>query len=398
MKSNSILSDLRTAFSPLWGDAAGRGASITMALLLFFFAGCTQKGASIKGNLLNAEGEMVRLEHLSSTKSTTVDSAEVSSNGSFKLSTGEITEPGFYRLKIDENNFVILLLNDGESTTVSGNALDFYQSYQIEGSEGSATLRYLDERLRGDYNKTDSLRKTFQAYQQQGHPRLDSIAQAIDAVFQEMQEAKRQFVLAFIEDNSNSLVALSAVQSLDPAEDLGVYEEVAENLTATFPESDYVKKFKVQLVDIRSKQQAAGRTEIGAVAPEIVLKTPEGETIKLSDFKGKVTMIDFWASWCKPCRMENPNVVKVYNKYKSKGFEIFGVSLDQDGEKWVEAIAQDGLTWKHGSELKFWQSSFVSAYNLDGIPMTYLLDENGIIIAKGLRGEQLEQKLKEIFG
>jgi hypothetical protein len=91
-------------------------------------------------------------------------------------------------------------------------------------------------------------------------------------------------------------------------------------------------------------------------------------------------------------------VLKVYNKYKSKGFEIFGVSLDKDGNKWVEAIAQDGLTWKHGSELKFWQSSFVPAYNLDGIPMTYLLDENGVIIAKGLRGEQLEQKLKEIFG
>jgi hypothetical protein len=96
--------------------------------------------------------------------------------------------------------------------------------------------------------------------------------------------------------------------------------------------------------------------------------------------------------------MENPNVVKVYNKYKSKGFEIFGVSLDKDGNKWVEAIAQDGLTWKHGSELRFWQSSFVPAYSLDGIPMTYLLDENGVIIAKGLRGEQLEQKLKEIFG
>lgn len=370
---------------------------IPMAILLLI-VGCTQKGATLKGNLLNAEGEIVRLEHLSSTKSTTVDSSEVSSNGDFKLSTGEITEPGFYRLKINENNFVILLLNDDESATVSGNALDFYQSYKIEGSEGSATLRNLDERLRGDFNKTDSLRQTFQAYQQQGHPRLDSIAQAIDAVFQEMQESKRQFVLGFIEENSNSLVALSAVQSLNPAEDLDVFEKVAANLTATMPESEYVKKFKTQLIDIRSKGQAANRTEIGVEAPEIALKTPEGESIKLSDFRGKVTMIDFWASWCKPCRMENPNVVKVYNKYKSKGFEIFGVSLDKDGNKWVEAIAQDGLTWKHGSELKFWQSSFVPAYNLDGIPMTYLLDENGVIIAKGLRGEQLEQKLKEIFG
>ncbi len=371
---------------------------IPMAILVFLVVGCAQKGATIKGNLLNAEGETVYLEHLSSSAVTPVDSAEVGSDGKFKLSTGEITQAGFYRLKINENNFVILLLNDGESAEVIGNALDFNGSCEIEGSEGSTKLRYLDEKLRGVFLKTDSLKQTFQAYQQQGHPRLDSIAQSIDAVFQGMQEEKRQFVLGFLEENPTSLTALSAVQSLNPAQDMEVFEKVAENLMKAMPESEYVKQFKTQLVDLRSKQQAAGRTEIGAPAPEMVLKTPEGETIKLSDFKGKVTMIDFWASWCKPCRMENPNVVKIYAKYKSKGFEIFGVSLDQSGEKWVEAIAQDKLTWKHGSELRFWESSFVPAYNLDGIPMTYLLDENGVIIAKGLRGEQLEQKLKEIFG
>ena len=371
---------------------------VPFAMLVFLMVGCAQKGAEIKGNLLNAEGETVRLEHLSSTASTPVDSAEVDADGTFKLSTGEISEAGFYRLKINENNFVILLLNKGEHAKVTGNALDFYQSYEIKGSEGSTKLRYLDQRLRADYNKTDSLRQSFQMYQQQGHPRMDSIAQSIDMVYQEMQEEKRQFVLDFIKENPTSLAALSAVQSLNPAQDMEVFEEVADNLSVAMPESDYVKQFKTQLVDIRSKQQAAGRTEIGAEAPEMVLKTPTGETIKLSDFRGKVTMIDFWASWCKPCRMENPNVVKVYNKYKSKGFEIFGVSLDQSGDKWVDAIAQDGLTWKHGSELRFWESSFIPAYNLDGIPMTYLLDENGIIIAKGLRGEQLEQKLKEIFG
>ena len=374
-----------------------RGIIIPLAAI-FVLASCGQKGTSVNGNLVNAEGETVRLERLSSTAITPVDSAEVGSNGDFKLSAGEITEAGFYRLEINDNNSVILLLSEGENAKVSGNALYFYQSYKVEGSDGSTKLHFLDQRLRADYNKTDSLRKSFQVHQRQGHPKLDSIAQSIDVFFQELQEGKRQFVLGFIEHNPNSLATLSAVQSLNPAEDMEVYEKVAENLTATMPESDYVKKFKTQLIDMRSKQQAAGRTEIGAEAPEMVLKTPEGETIKLSDFRGKVTMIDFWAAWCKPCRMENPNVVRVYNKYKEKGFEIFGVSLDQDGQKWVDAIAQDGLTWKHGSELKFWQSSFVPAYSLDGIPMTYLLDENGNIIAKGLRGDQLEQKLKEIFG
>ena len=374
-----------------------KGFLLSTAVLLVL-AGCGQKGTTLHGNLTNAEGEMALLEKLSAQSAVPVDSIEVGSKGDFKLSAGEIQEPGFYRLSVNKNNFVILLLDKDEKVEVNGNALDFYRSYEIEGSEGSKKLMTLDQRLRADYEKTDSLKKVFQGHQQAGNPRLDSIAESIDAYFQKMQEAKRQYVLDFIKNNPNSLASLSAVQSLNPSQDLEVFQQVADNLTASMPNSEYVKSFKTQLIDIKSRAQASNRTSVGSQAPEIALLTPDGKPIKLSDFKGKVTMIDFWASWCKPCRMENPNVVKVYNKYKSKGFEIFGVSLDQNGEKWIEAIKQDGLTWKHGSELKFWQSSFVPAYNLDGIPMTYLLDENGIIIAKGLRGQQLEEKLKEIFG
>jgi len=226
---------------------------------------------------------------------------------------------------------------------------------------------------------------------------MDSVTQAIDAVYQQMQQEKRSFVLEFIDEHPNSLASLSAVQALSPDQDMDVFNQVAENLNEVMPESDYVKSFKASLATMKSKQQAAERTNVGSVAPEIALQTPDGNTIKLTDFRGKVTMIDFWASWCKPCRMENPNVVRVYNRFKDQGFEIYGVSLDKDRNKWVEAIAQDGLTWKHGSELKFWQSSFVPVYNLEGIPMTYLLDKNGIIIAKGLRGDQLEQRLEELF-
>ncbi len=110
-----------------------------------------------------------------------------------------------------------------------------------------------------------------------------------------------------------------------------------------------------------------------------------------------MVLIDFWASWCGPCRQENPNVVKVYQKYKDKGFEIFGVSLDIEKGAWLQAIAADKLAWKHGSELAFWNSSFVKTYNIDGIPKTVLVDKNGIIIAKDLRGPQLEQKLAEVL-
>lgn len=365
---------------------------------LLLMTSCGEKGAVVTGTLDNAEGETIVLERLSSTDVFPKDSIEVSASGDFKLADTEITDPGFYRLRIGQNNFVVLLLNDGDKAEVSGNALDFYKSYEVSGSEESLKLRNLDKRLRQDYELTDSLRKSYMELQATGQYDMDSVKQSIDEIFLAAQEKKVAFVKDFIEQNPNSLATLSAVQQVRHDENPELFETVANNLDAVYPNSDYVKQFKKTLVDLRAKQQAAAKTGIGAIAPEIVVQTPDGETIKLSDFRGKVTMIDFWAAWCKPCRAENPNVVRVYNKYHDKGFEVFGVSLDRDKESWVTAIQQDGLPWKHGSELKFWQSSFVPAYNLDGIPMTYLLDENGVIIAKGLRGAQLEAKLQEIFG
>ncbi|MEY3444954.1 MAG: hypothetical protein RLZZ519_3235, partial [Bacteroidota bacterium] len=139
-------------------------------------------------------------------------------------------------------------------------------------------------------------------------------------------------------------------------------------------------------------------TAEGGTAPDISAATPDGKTMKLSDFRGKIVMIDFWASWCRPCRMENPNVLLAYNKYHSKGFEILGVSLDQEKGKWLDAIKQDGLIWNHISDLGGWGSQPAKAYGVNSIPATVLVDKEGKIIARNLRGPALEEKLKEIFG
>lgn len=150
----------------------------------------------------------------------------------------------------------------------------------------------------------------------------------------------------------------------------------------------------------KQKNQSVGLS-VGDTAPELAFPNPDNKILKLSDLRGKIVLIDFWASWCRPCRMENPNLVRLYRTYKdvkfgkANGFEIYSVSLDQNKADWQKAIADDGLIWpNHVSDLKFWKSEPARIYNVNSIPMTYLIDEKGVIIARGLRGQALERALE----
>lgn len=167
----------------------------------------------------------------------------------------------------------------------------------------------------------------------------------------------------------------------------------SQNLYAQLEEKLPNAKYKNQLKMMLPKREP----EVGDMAPDITLADTSGIMLSLSQFRGKVILLDFWASWCGPCRRENPNVVKTYAKYKDKGFYVFGVSLDNDGKRWKEAIIKDNLTWAHISDLKGWQSYGAQLYQVKGIPQTYLIDANGKIIAKNLRGVDLELKLESLF-
>jgi peroxiredoxin len=166
----------------------------------------------------------------------------------------------------------------------------------------------------------------------------------------------------------------------------------------------YFEKFTDKIKQTRAGKsiekivKAATEVVIGKPAPDFSAPSPEGKTISLKESLGKVTIIDFWASWCAPCRQENPNVVALYNELHEKGLNIIGVSLDKDGDKWKEAIAKDGLTWAQISNLKFWQEPIAEQYNVKSIPATFILDENGIIVARDLRGDELKAKVKELLG
>lgn len=177
---------------------------------------------------------------------------------------------------------------------------------------------------------------------------------------------------------------------LDKDKYYNTYVQVAQKLKKEWPGYSHAADF-IQYVD------KLKLTAIGQPAPEIALPNPQGQIVKLSSMRGKYVLVDFWAKWCGPCRAENPNVVRAYQKYKDKGFTVFGVSLDRNKEDWIQAIQEDHLTWTHVSDLKYWQSEAAKTYNITGIPFSVLLDPNGVIIGKNLRGAALDAKLEEIF-
>ena len=162
---------------------------------------------------------------------------------------------------------------------------------------------------------------------------------------------------------------------------------------------EQIKANEDAIAQQKAMEAASQVVAIGSEAPEIVQKNPQGTEISLSSLRGQVVLIDFWASWCKPCRMENPNVVAAYNKYKDKGFTVYSVSLDKERDAWINAINQDGLIWgNHVSDLQFWNNAAARTYGVNSIPAAFLIDENGVIIGKDLRGNALEAKLKEVLG
>ncbi len=184
----------------------------------------------------------------------------------------------------------------------------------------------------------------------------------------------------------------------DP-ENLTSLKRVEAALSQQFPKSPLIEKLSYQVYQLEQEFLKYQQFKAGTQpAPEIAMKNPAGEIIRLSDLKGKYVLVDFWASWCGPCRKENPNVVRLYNKYKDRGFTVFSVSLDEDPEAWKAAIAKDGLAWpNHCSDLLRWSSPVIQTYGFSGIPYTVLLNKEGNFIGVNLRGEELEQKLKEIF-
>ena len=215
----------------------------------------------------------------------------------------------------------------------------------------------------------------------------------------DFQEEYKTFEMDFIKENPSALISVLlldkgiATRAIKAEDVQGIFD----SFTPEMKETAAAKKISEQLDALKEKAKKDKATEVGAKAPEFTAPGVDGQQLALKDMLGKITLVDFWAAWCKPCRRENPNVVAVYKKYHAKGLNVVGVSLDRKAEDWKRAIADDGLTWNHVSHVQYFNDPIAKLYNVSAIPAAFLLDENGVIVAKNLRGPALEAKVAELL-
>ncbi len=325
-----------------------------------------------------------------------VDSAKLAgTTGNIELK-GKGTKEGIYELVFGDNVLAIPLVNDVKNIGIQVDLGKKNDYYTVNESDAS---RQLQELLNSVGKKNNEIEKSF--------TRLDSLKQvnATDSLLLSATAVKNASILElnnylkkFIQTTPNGtlgFLALSwASRSFAPSD----FDEAMKNLKAKFPQNTFIADMdKNNSAAQQSRDQASSGSWVGKSVPELTLPDVHGRQVSISSFKGKYVLIDFWASWCGPCRMENPNVVQAYNEFKGKNFTILGVSLDKDADSWKKAIAQDHLTWTHISDLKYWGSQAVETFGFQGIPFNVLVDPSGKIIAQELRGRDLENKLKEVL-
>jgi len=396
-----------------------KNLSAIIFFAIFAFFSCSSENGAIKieGKLSNVRSDYAYLVYQDVT-----DSVLLADDGNFSYSFMS-PNPEFVKLyTTSKSDYVFLLAENGQNITINADAQDLANSAKIDGSEGSLLLQELNQEYTNGVEKIQSLQQTFQLLMQDTTI-VDSVrnAKAIEIRdgYLKIADEMLAYTKSYIKENASSLTAISACyQSIDfqnykpllleDADSNIVYFEMVDSaLSAAYPTSELVTDFHSRLVNIKMKMQKQKEAEekrqaallkIGQDCPEINLPSPDGKNISLSSLKGKYVLLDFWAAWCRPCRAENPNLVKTYEEFNDKGFEIFQVSLDSKKENWIKAIADDKLSWSyHVSDLLMWESDVAKQFGVFQIPMNYLVSPEGKIIARNLRGDQLKKKLQEFL-
>lgn len=370
------------------------------AIAALLLAACSNPGGTtVDVTIDGAAGRTATLERFERGQAIVLDSVTLDAQGSGKLRAASLPLD-FYRVHLGNEQALVLAMDSTESPVLVASLDRLNNPTKVSGSVHTEALYAFQASVDAYEAKRQELREKMAANPEQGNALMDEL-NALNARFYE--ECK-----SMVENNSGSPVAITALSKLNMQRDFELFKRVRNALRQTMPNSTFFAQFR-ENVDRMEQQELAMKLQeeeekrlanmlpIGGVAPDIRQQTPDGGTYALSEMRGKYVLIDFWASWCKPCRIENPAVKRVYDKYHKKGFDILGVSLDRSQDAWVQAIQADGLPWKHVSDLGFWNNAAAQEYGVSSIPFTVLVDPEGKIVAKGLRAHDLESKLAELL-
>jgi peroxiredoxin len=323
-----------------------------------------------------------------------VDSQKTSgTSGNLAFKTTNKSE-GIFELVFGENILAIPIINDAPEIQVDADLSKTDDFYTVSGSPASKQLQEVltavgrkNYEITSAFNALDSLKKL-------NAP--DSLLVAANNTKNTSIAQLNDYLRHFIQTTPNGTLAVLALgwasRSFPPA----AMDSALKDLKARFPGNTFLADMEKASAQ-QQPEQTASSSWVGKTVPELTMPDVNGKDVSISSFRGKYVLIDFWASWCGPCRMENPNVVKAYNEFKDKNFTVLGVSLDKEKDPWKKAITQDHLTWTHMSDLKYWNSQAVETFGFQGIPFNVLVDPSGKIIGESLRGEELDAKLKQVL-
>lgn len=344
------------------------------------------------------DGTQVYLQEISAQNQlVNLDTTKVK-DGKFTFDPKEVDMPDLNLLTIEGIQGNIVFISENENINVKVNKDSIIASSIKGGAENDFFKSYFDEVMGWNRERGRIQQQGMAAMRENDTTEVESIRGEME----DINENAKNKRLKMIESHRGSTVSviiltdLLGMRLIDPKK----AEEEFKSLDQSVQDSPKGKQLKEMIAQVKSSEIASNLPNVGNKAPDFSGPTPEGEELALADALGKYTIIDFWASWCKPCRVENPNVVKLYNKYHDKGLNIISVSLDKPDNKdaWTDAIKQDQMDWHHVSNLEFWNEPIAQLYGVTAIPATYLLDENGVIIDKNLRGAALQNKLESLLG